>query len=214
MVKKNEELETPEIEVTEEDVSSEEEVTDNKVRKISISLPASLVEKTEAYATEKGLKRSQVVAKALEEGLGAEDRVFKKLDKIEALIKKQSLPTSKTKREIEEPNPTDEQREKLETLLKDCEEFGGFEIEDEEGFIALCQERNVKGDMWTPEYLTKLAEKLKIGYDGYLVKPDRDELLNRCAKAMKLNEEQKEILSEEFNELFAEEASEEEEEEW
>lgn len=182
---------------------------EGKGRNISIYLPNDLIEKCEKYAESKGLKRSQVVAKALEEGLGREDRLFKKLDYLETLIKKQNPTPSKT--ETEEPTLTNEEREKLETLLKDCTEFGGFEIEDEHGFKALCQERGLIGEVWTEEYLTKVAEKLKIGYDGYLIKPLRHELINDCAKAMKLNEEQKEILSEEFNDLFVEEASEEEE---
>ena len=145
----------------------------------------------------------------MKQSFGKDERIFEKLDKIETLIKNQNPTTEE--RELEEITLADEQKRNIETLLKDCSEFGGFEIDDEYGFIAQCQKRGITGELWTPEYLKKFADHLKIGYDEYFVKPDRDEKLNECAEAMKLNEEQKTFLRDEFEALFTEETAEEEE---
>lgn len=46
------------------------------------------------------------------------------------------------------------------------------------------------------------AQKVKVGFEGYFVKPDREELLERLSTAVKLNKDQRTILCDAFNSLF------------
>ena len=71
--------------------------------------------------------------------------------------------------------------------------------------------------------IDNFAEKLSIAYDGYVSKPDANELIERCAEAMDLSIEQQNRLIEAFAERqgrgvedgTSEEAGEEEEpKEW
>lgn len=197
----------------EKDETDEEEDiqtgTYEKVRKISISLPNDLAEKAEQYATEHQMKRSQVLALAIERGLGDENRVYKKLNRIEALIKKNNRmakSTSKDANEIEDEKTseeivlTNEQRESIENLLVDCTSmFSAFEIMGADGFLVQVQERQLLRSIWTDETLEILANKLSAGYDDwYLNKPEPQDLIDACADAMILSEDQKNKLIEYF----------------
>jgi len=202
---------------------NEEEI---RAEKIGISLPSDLVEKIKEYAKDNRLKRSQVVKKALaqffeesEEPDLWEDTVSERLDRIEGMQKEVLKKIG-----VEEPKGTAVkpiETGKIQELIEDCitEEGKGFEIDGEDGFLALCEERELIGDVWTEDNLKIIASYLKKGYDNYLpiTQPEREELIEACVEAMELNDKQKEILSEEFGKLFegeAEEQEEEEEEEW
>lgn len=183
---------------------------------ISVSLPRRLIKKVEDYGERHKLKRSQVVARALE-GLGErEERIFKKLDRIEAIVK--NIPKQTTsKSALKEDAESQKETERVKTLINDCITFfDGFEIEgewEEEGFKTLCQKRGLVGDeLWINERLDMLVPYLKIGYEGYFSKPDRDDWLEKIADAMQI-EKQRPVLIEKFNELYGEE-EETEEEEW
>ena len=190
-----------------EDIETE---TYKKYRRVTVSLPNNVAEKAEEYAEEHNLKRSQVLALAIEKGLGDENRIFKKLNRIEAILKKNnSMAKSKEETELEdEKTPeekvlTNEERENIAELLIDCNStFTPFAIQGEDGFLAQVQERQLLGSIWTDEMLQILAENLSIGYNNwYLSKPEPQELIDACAKAMKLLEDQKTKLTAYFAEL-------------
>lgn len=102
-----------------------------------------------------------------------------------------------------QPSETSEDGEKIKALFEVCKNFyGGFEIEDEEGFLARVKEANLTSEVWTEDLLKSVAEKLKIGFDGYFTTPDPDDLINRASEAMGLNEDQKTVLTKEFFALF------------
>lgn len=111
---------------------------------------------------------------------------------------------------------------KIETLLKDCttkddfEEKEGFEIEGKDGFLNQTKERKIIAEAWTEEQLYEVAEKLIVGHDGYFVPPSYEDLINRSAEAMKLNENQKAYLTQVIEELVSkqEETESEKEESW
>ena len=108
--------------------------------------------------------------------------------------------------------------EEISDLLEECKlSLSGFEIEGEEGFIAQVKARELTGKMWTNDLLKEVADLLKVGYDGYLDKPDREELLTRVVEAMKLTVRQRKVLKDAFESAFEEEEETEEyekEEEW
>lgn len=183
--------------------------TYKKYRKISITLPNNVAEKAEQYAQEHGLKRSQVLALALERGLGDDDRIFRELNSIKAMIKKNNRmakSTSKEEKEIEDEKTseeivlTNEQRESINDLLVDCtSSFSRFEIMGADGFLVQVRERQIIGSIWTDEMLQTLAEHLSVGYDDwYISKPEPQELMDACAEAMELSQDQQNKLIEYF----------------
>ena len=84
----------------------------------------------------------------------------------------------------------------IDELLESCSvDEDNFEIEGVNGFLANVSDSSLKGDVWTQKQLDKVAEKLVIGYHGYVFPPKLNDLLDRVAKAMKLNEPQKDYLA-------------------
>lgn len=165
---------------------------------ISVYLSHDLIKKVEGYAEEHGLKKSQVVARALQGLDDRDERILKEITSIRRLIEeKQSL----------EPNPdeeivlTSEQIESIDRLFEDCTPFfGGFEIEGDNGFLVQVRERELTGSIWIDEMLHKSAEKLSIGYDRYFEKPEPLEFINSCADAMDLSLKQRNKLGQAFAE--------------
>jgi len=184
--------------------------TYKKYRRVTVSLPDNVAEKAEQYAEEHGMKRSQVLALAIERGLGDENRIFKKLNRIEVILKKNNrMEKSKEEKELENEETseekvlTNEERERIAELLIDCNStFSPFEIQGEDGFLAQVRERQIIGSIWTDEMLQTLAEHLSVGYNNwYLSKPEPQELIDACAEAMELSEDQKTRLVEYFANL-------------
>jgi hypothetical protein len=86
--------------------------------------------------------------------------------------------------------------EEISDLLESCSvDEDNFEIEGVKGFLANVSGSRLKGDVWTPRQLDKVAEKLVVGYHGYVFPPTLNDLIDRVAKAMKLNEHQKDYLA-------------------
>jgi len=103
-----------------------------------------------------------------------------------------------------ESSEVSEDDEKIFTLLEQCRGFfGGFNISDEdEGFIDRIKKADLTGEVWTEKLLKIFAQHFEIGYKGYWSPPNRDELLNVCMDAMKLDEDQREFLTKEVSGLF------------
>ena len=81
-------------------------------------------------------------------------------------------------------------------LLKRCTTFwGNVNVEGDEGFIALCKEKGVKLKDLTYEQFGIVADKLRIGYNGYVVKPSVDEFIGKLS-VLEPTEEQKDLLRE------------------
>lgn len=192
--------------VEDEDIETE---TYKKYRRVTVTLPDNIAEQAEHYAEEHNMKRSQVMALAIEKGLGDENRIFKKLNRIEALVKKNNrMVKSKEESKLEDETPeekvlTNEERQIIAELLTDCNStFSPFEIQGEDGFLAQVQERQIVGSIWTDEALQTLAKKLSVGYDDwYFNKPEPQELMDMCAEVMELSEDQKNKLTEYFAKL-------------
>jgi hypothetical protein len=86
--------------------------------------------------------------------------------------------------------------QEINELLESCSvDEDNFEIEGVNGFLVNVSDSSLKGGMWTPKQLDKVAEKLVIGYHGYVFPPKLNDLIDRVAKAMELNEEQKDYLA-------------------
>ena len=86
--------------------------------------------------------------------------------------------------------------EEINDLLESCSfDEDNFEIEGAKGFLVNVSDSSLKGDVWTPKQLDKIAEKLVIGYQGYVFPPKLNDLIDRVAEAMKLNEQQKDYLA-------------------
>lgn len=186
-----------------EDLETE---TYKKYRKISITLPNNVAEKAEEYAEAHKMKRSQVIALALERGLGDEDRTVKQLNRIESLIRKNSLKGSSKMNPSEEIVLGDEHREKIENLLEYCSPSSdSFEIEGDEGFLVQVQKRELTSSIWTDEMLGIFATKLSIAYENYFITPDAQMLIDRCSEAMELSRDQQNKLTEYFAELQGQE---------
>lgn len=182
-----------------EDMEDEQESTYQKVRRISITLPEDIAKEAEKYAKEHKLKRSQVIALALEKGLGDEDRIIKQLNRIETLIRKNSLKQPSKINPSEETVLSDEQRAEIKSLLEYCSpSSNSFEIEGDEAFLAQVQKRGLTGSIWTDEMLDIFATKLSIAYENYFITPDAQTLIDRCSEAMELSEDQKNQLMQYF----------------
>jgi len=86
--------------------------------------------------------------------------------------------------------------EEINELLESCSvDEDSFEIEGVNGFLVCVSDSSLKGDLWTPKQLDKVAEKLVIGYHRYVFPPKLNDLIDRVAKAMELNKQQKDYLA-------------------
>lgn len=93
-----------------------------------------------------------------------------------------------------EPSSMDESDEKLMDILDGCSTFyGGFEIEEEEGFIETMVENKFKLKDLTSEQWEKVQEKLLIGYKGYLSAPKGEEFVEKF-DVLEPTEEQRQWL--------------------
>ena len=84
----------------------------------------------------------------------------------------------------------------LKELLMNCTTYwGNFEVEGEKGFIDLCEEKGIKLKDLTYEQFGVVADKLRIGYNGYVLKPSIDEFIGKLS-VLEPTTEQKDLLRE------------------
>lgn len=80
---------------------------------------------------------------------------------------------------------SEKEENEIDELLKSCSsDKDSFTIEDEYGFLNRVSKSSLKGNIWTPEQLDKVANKFYIGWKGYFVQPDPKDLLARFSKAI------------------------------
>ena len=160
------------------------------------------------------------------------EKVFKKLNGL-ALVKESSKGAivrealrdyfEKQEKIVETPKGSKVADGVLNDVLKECRTYwGNFEIEGEDGFIALAKERGIKLRDLTEEQFERVGDRLIVGYKGYAEKPTIDEFVGKLSE-LEPTEEQKDFLREGLGEEghseeeWGEESEEEdgeEEEEW
>jgi hypothetical protein len=119
-------------------------------------------------------------------------------EEIKAEAKRRGISTASFVREVlmkalKVPAEIDEE---IDELLESCSvDEDSFEIEGVNGFLINVSDSSLKGDVWTPKQLDKVAEKLVIGYHGYVFPPKLNALIDRVAKAMELNKRQRDYLA-------------------
>ena len=97
---------------------------------------------------------------------------------------------------IETPESSMVSNKVLKDLLRGCTTYwGNFEVEGDEGFIALCKEKGVKLKDLTDAQFGVVADKLRIGYNGYVLRPSVDEYIGKLS-ILEPTEEQKDLLRE------------------
>jgi len=157
-----------------------------------VLLPEKYFKKLDATSSMKEMSKGAIVREALKEYFDKQDRP------------------------IELPRGTKVSNEVIKNLLRECTTYwGNFEIEGEEGFIAVAKEKGIKLKDLTEPQFEVLAEKLVIGYTGYAFRPTVDEFIGKLS-VLEPTEKQKDILR---KKLGGEEGEEEEkevhsEEEW
>jgi len=116
--------------------------------------------------------------------------------------------------QVVKPNPKAKVNDKtLDAILKECSAFfGGFEIDNEDGFIEVMKDNNIKLKDLTDEQFKRILDKLKLGYKGYFTPPSPEEWLAKFEE-LEPTEEQSEQLAQFVSEK-TEESEEFEEEEW
>jgi hypothetical protein len=88
----------------------------------------------------------------------------------------------------------------LNEILEHCTTYyGGFEIDGEDGFIALMEANEFKLSDLTPEQWKRVKDKIAIGYNGYTFKPSLEEFAEKF-EVLEPSEEQKRWLSTETEE--------------
>lgn len=179
---------------------SEDESMTNK-RRITISLPPSLIQKIKHYAESKNIKRSKVIAQALEGNLEGhlterETKIFKKLSQMQKTIEAIEKKISNNPNALLEEDVELSQTEEIESLFRDCTTFdNGFELEGE-GFYTQVEKRGLIGEIWTDEILKEAVVYFHRAYRGYTIftRPDINEMLKNCSNTMKLSSEQRNKL--------------------
>jgi Ribbon-helix-helix protein, copG family. len=80
---------------------------------------------------------------------------------------------------IEKPEAEAEVDDKvLDKILNACTDyFGGFEIDDEDGFIEAVKNKKTNVNDLTPNQREKVQANLRMGLKGYFLKPDEEEWL-------------------------------------
>ena len=85
--------------------------------------------------------------------------------------------------------------ENLNQILDRCTTYyGGFEIDGEDGFVALMEANKFKLKDLTPEQWEKVSRKLSIGYSGYVFAPSIGEFAEKFG-VLEPSEEQRKWLS-------------------
>jgi len=187
--------------------------------RISISLPRDLAEKIEEYAEEHGMKTSHVVQEGMkgflepeaEEPEEPEEAVWEK--RIEKAINKVGSEVGLLKSRLrgqseQSEEEIEEERHASQDILQLVVAYGNFDIE---GFIEEIEATNV--DV-TDSDLQNMALLFKIGYEGYLIKPNWKEKLSELSVALGLSKKQRKVLMDKAQSFFeSEEEGESEEEE-
>ena len=97
---------------------------------------------------------------------------------------------------IETPEGSKVSNKVVKDLLRKCTTYyGNVEIEDEKGFIALGEEKGIRLKDLTDAQFEMVAEKLEIGYKGYVLRPSVDEFIGKLS-VLEPTEEQKDLLRE------------------
>ena len=130
---------------------------------------------------------------------------FKKLDGLSSLkemskgaIVREALGDyfEKQNKIIKTPEGSKISNKVIKDLLRECRTYyGNFQVEGEKGFIVLCKEKGVKLNDLTDAQFEIVADKLKIGYEGYVVKPSVDEFIGKLS-VLEPTEKQKDLLRE------------------
>lgn len=175
----------------------------NKGKNISIYLSNDLIKKTEKYAEQKGVKRSQVVAEALESHISErEQRIFDKLNRIE-------LTQKKILKQISNPPLEKEKKidpEILKETIKKCTSF--FDGFNPSKFAKIARERKwIGNEIWTDEAISILKGSEDSEQAGEWEVLEEEEGIEKLAKNLEIDPSR-------FKERKTEGASEEEEEEW
>jgi len=152
-------------------------------------------------------EKKRVYLEDNEEPLEITLRIPKNLhEKIMEQAKKQGLSQASFVRQCLmkaiETNP--ETTKQIDALLEACTTEDTFEIENENGFLYQVSESELKGEVWTPKELDKVAEKFVIGWQHYFMQPDINDLLARFSKAMELTKAQKQYLDRKIAEILKE----------
>ena len=159
---------------------------DEEMVQTQVLVPKKYMKKLGGLALLKETSKGAVVRDALRKYFAREDKVTE----------------TETHESTKVPN------EILNDLLKECSTFwGNFEIEDEDGFIALADEKGIKLKDLTDAQFERVADKLEIGYEGYALRPSVDEFIGKLSE-LEPTEKQKDFLRER---LGGEETEEEEE---
>lgn len=113
-------------------------------------------------------------------------------EKVTEQAKKRGLSTASYVREalMTSIDVSPEEEKEIKRLLEDCSTEEGFEIEGEDGFLNQVIQRNLRGEIWTPKQLDKVAVKFFDGWEGYFVQPEAEDLAKRFRKAMNLDKRQ------------------------
>ena len=150
--------------------------TDESLERVQVMIPQKWLDKLKQTAHEKEVSRGSLIREALREWF----------------------------REIEKPLGHDPEAkiidEDLEAILDHSTSFfGGFEIDGEDGFIEAMKLNNFKLKDLTPEQWERVQEKIRIGYNGYIFPPSREEFAGKF-EPLEPTEEQHAWLSYEESE--------------
>ena len=138
----------------------------------TVLLPQKYFKKLGELAEQKETSKGALVRTALKNLFDAEDKI------------------------INPPKTAKVSETDLKELLIECSTLlGGFEIEDEEGFIALAKEEGIKLEDLTDAQFERVVDKLAIGYEGYADQPTVDEMIERLSE-LEPTEKQKDLLRE------------------
>jgi len=175
------------IDVEDEDVEEEEKeetlktktpiiADDEGMLTINIVLSEKTWKNLKKVAFEKEISRSAVIREALKD-------YFEKVEKQAEVNPEATIPD-----------------EDLNEILASCTKYsGGFEIDGEDGFIALMEANDFKLKDLTPEQWKRVQEKISMGYSGYTFKPSLEEFAEKF-DVLEPTKEQREWLSTETEE--------------
>ena len=145
---------------------------DEELIQTQVLMPKGYMKKLDALSSLKEMSKGALVRTAIGEYLERQETV------------------------IETPKGAKVSNKVVKDLLRACTTYyGNFEVEGEKGFIALCKEKGVKLKDLTYEQFGVVADKLRIGYNGYVVKPSVDEFIGKLS-VLEPTEEQKDLLRE------------------
>lgn len=154
---------------------------------VTLLMPTKMLDELKQTAFDKNVSRASIVREALNNW-----------------FKKQENPESNPEAVISD--------EDLNEILDHCTTyFGGFEIDGEDGFIAVMEENDYRLKDLTQAQWKRVEEKLQVGYEGYTFRPSSEEFAEKF-DVLKPTKEQRKWLSTDTSKEDEEETEETEEE--